>query len=124
MNDATNRHDGGRPGERPASAARVAWQLWALFWLLLVLQAGDLASTYLALGAGAREGNVILRGVLYTPGIVVAKACALLFLAALIVRSTTLGRPAPRRLLVGARVIAVAYLAIVTNNLIVAARLR
>jgi hypothetical protein len=40
-----------------------------------------------------------------------------------VVRSTTSGRPAPRRLLIATRAIALIYLAIVANNMILALRL-
>jgi hypothetical protein len=123
VNDVTTRSREGRSGGQPVAAARVSRQLWLLFWLLLLLQLADIASTYIALAAGAREGNVALRGLLHTPAIFVTKAFALVFLAILVVRSTTSGRPAPRRLLIATRAIALIYLAIVANNMILALRL-
>jgi uncharacterized protein DUF5658 len=91
-------------------------RLWTLFGLLVVLQAMDLATTYLALARGAHEGNPILRDFLFTPAVPVLKALALAFLATLIVRSASWGRPAPVRLLAVTRLIVVIYIGIVANN--------
>jgi hypothetical protein len=96
--------------------ARFSRRLWVLFWLLVLLQAMDLVTTYLALASGAHEGNPALRGILFTPLAPLIKAFPLVFLAILIVRGTTRGRPAPARLLTAARVIASLYLLIVANN--------
>src|SRR5690348_9294963 len=91
-------------------------RLWALFGLLVVLQAMDLETTYLALARGAREANPMLRHFLFTPVAPVLKALALVFLAILIVRSVNWGRPAPVRLLAVTRLIIVIYFGIIANN--------
>lgn len=113
---------GNRPA--PAGAARLGRErhrrtsgsLWLLFALLVVLQALDLLTTYLALAGGAREGNPMLRGLMFTPLAPVLKALALVFLAILIVRSVNWGRPLPARLLVTTRLIVLIYLVVVANN--------
>ena len=88
--------------------------------MLAFLQVVDLATTYFAIVTRvAHEGNPFLTGVLFTPDAPILKAFALVFLAILIVRSTSGGRPAPARLLIAVRVIVVLYLAIVLNNVIV-----
>jgi len=99
-------------------------RLWTLFGLLVVLQAMDLATTYLALARGAHEANPILRDFLFTPALPVLKALALAFLAALIVRSANWGRPAPVRLLAVTRLIVVIYIGIVANNALLILRVR
>lgn len=88
----------------------------------MALQALDLATTYVALAAGAHEANPALRGFLFTPAAPVLKAFALVFLAILIIRSTARGWPAPARLLIVARLIVLIYLGIVANNLLLALR--
>lgn len=108
----------------PIRAARVdgrkhrhtASSLWMLFALLVVLQALDLATTYLALAGGAREGNPVLRGLMFTPVAPILKALALVFLAALIVRSVNWGWPLPARLLATTRLIVVIYIGVVAHN--------
>jgi len=103
--------------------ARFSFRLWAMFWLIVSLQAMDLATTYMALAAGAREGNPVLSGLLFTPAAPLFKAFAVVFLAILVVHSTTRGRPAPARLLVATRIIVLVYFAIVVNNTLLALRL-
>ena len=107
-----------RPFEVFASSGR----LWTLFGLLVVLQAMDLATTYLALASGAREANPILRDFLFTPALPVLNVLALAFLATLIVRSAIRGRPAPVRLLAVTRLIVVIYIGIVANNILLILR--
>ena len=103
-------------------AVGVARRLWILFWLLVVLQAMDLATTYAALAKGAHEGNPALRGLLFTPVAPALKSLALVFFAILIVRSTNRGRPAPERLLAACRFVALIYLLIVANNVFLVMR--
>lgn len=97
-------------------------QLWVLFWLLAILQAMDLITTYLALQTGAVEGNPAFRGVLFTPAAPLLKIAALIFFAMLIIRGTTRGRPTPEHLLIAVRLLALVYLAIVANNILIIAR--
>lgn len=116
----------------PTGAARLGGRshrhtsssLWLLFALLVVLQALDLLTTYLALAGGAREGNPMLRGLMFTPIAPVLKALALVFLAILIVRSVNWGRPLPARLLVTTRLIVLIYLVVVANNVSLILRTR
>jgi hypothetical protein len=102
--------------------ARFSRRLWVLFWLLALLQAMDLVTTYLALASGAHEGNPALRAILFTPLAPLIKAFPLILLAILIVRGTTRGRPAPAHLLTATRVLASVYLVIVANNVALIAR--
>jgi hypothetical protein len=126
VNDTTGQRRG-----NPLTAARSsrtvsrASRLWSLFWVLVLLQAVDLATTYFAVRtAGAREGNPVLRDLMFTAGIPVLKGLALVFLAWLILRSANSGRPAPGRLLVAVQVTVLLYLAIVVNNVTVILGLR
>lgn len=98
--------------------------LWLLFALLVLLQALDLLTTYLAVAGGAREGNPMLRGLMFTPIAPVLKALALVFLAVLIVRSVNRGRPLPARLLATTRLIVLIYLVVVANNALLILRTR
>ena len=82
----------------------------------------DLGTTYLALQTGAVEGNPAFRGLLFTPAAPLLKIIALIFFAILIIRGTTRGRPAPGHLLMATRLLALVYLAIVANNLLIIAR--
>ena len=82
----------------------------------------DLGTTYLALASGAVEGNPAFRGLLFTPAAPLLKVFALIFLALLIVRGTSRGRPTPEHLLIAARLLSIVYLAIVANNVILIAR--
>ncbi len=113
-----------RPVIRPAEILASSGRLWTLFLLLVVLQAMDLGTTYLAMARGAREANPILRDFLFTPAAPVLKALALAFLATLIVRSANRGRPAPVRLLAVTRLIVVIYLGIVANNVLLILRVQ
>lgn len=90
--------------------------LWRLFWALAALQVADLATTYLLIGRGGREGNIFMREVVLTPLAPVTKGFALIFIAALIFSSLERGRPAPHRLTVIIWVIASIYLVTVLNN--------
>ena len=97
--------------------------LWRHFWVLVILQAADLTTTYWAFSTGtAHEGNVILRGLELTPAAPVLKVFALVFLALLIIRSTGHGVPAPRRLLILTSTTLVAYTLVVLNNVLVLLR--
>ena len=120
MND--EQHLKVRSAAHLAAPAQLVRQLWVLFWLLAVLQAMDLGTTYLALQTGAVEGNPAFRGLLFTPAAPLLKIIALIFFAILIIRGTTRGRPAPGHLLMATRLLAVVYLAIVANNLLIIAR--
>ena len=90
--------------------------LWRLFWALAALQVADLATTYVIIGRGGREGNVFMRQVIHTPLAPVTKGFALLFLAALIFSSLERGRPGPRRLTLITWVILGIYVVTVLNN--------
>lgn len=91
--------------------------LWRQFWAIAAFQVADLWTTYRLLEAGGREGNVLMREVILTPMAPVVKALALVFLAALIVRSQRHGRPSPRRLAATAWVILGIYAITIVNNL-------
>jgi hypothetical protein len=91
--------------------------LWRQFWAIAFLQVADLWTTYRLLEAGGREGNLLMREVILTPMAPVVKALALVFLAALIVRSQRHGRPNPRRLAVLGWVVLGIYVVTVVNNL-------
>jgi hypothetical protein len=91
--------------------------LWRLFSVLVVLQAADLTTTYYGLSAGAREGNIFLRGSHVMAVAAILKTVALGFFLLLVLRSRTLGRPTPSRLLAMASRVAVIYVAILVNNL-------
>lgn len=91
--------------------------MWGLFWALAALQAIDLLTTYEFLSTGkAREGNIFVKSVILTPIAPLLKAFALVFLATLVVRSLTYGRPAPRRLMIAMWVIFAAYVVVTLNN--------
>lgn len=105
---------------RPVGAAR---RLWSLFAVLALLQAMDLATTYVALAKGGREGNPVLRDLLFSPAAPLLKAIALVVLAILIVLSTNRHRHAPASLLTVTRWIVFIYIGIVANNIIVVRRL-
>ena len=90
--------------------------LWRLFWALAALQIVDLASTYLIITRGGREGNIFMRDVIHTPLAPVVKGFALLFLAGLIVSSRQRGRPAPHRLTMITWLILGIYVVTVLNN--------
>ena len=97
--------------------------LWRHFWILALLQAADLATTYWAFSTRAgHEGNLLLRGLELTPAAPVLKVFALIFLALLIIRSTGHGVPAPRRLLILTSSTLAIYTLIVLNNIIVLLR--
>ncbi len=98
-----------RPAPSPAP--------WRLFWTVAALQVVDLGTTYAVLSAGGREGNPFMRDFILTPIAPVLKAFALVFLAALIVGSSTRGRPAPDRLRVALWTILGVYVVLVLNNL-------
>jgi uncharacterized protein DUF5658 len=119
----TGQHVNGRPAAQPSALLRPSRQLWALFWLLALLQAMDLATTYLALaGGGTREGNPAFRRLLFTPAAPLIKGFVLVFFAILIVSSTNRGRPAPGHLLIASRVLVILYLIIVGHNVTLAMR--
>ena len=99
--------------------AAPAGVLWFLFGTVVVLQASDLGTTYVILSSGGREGNILMRTIILTPAAPLLKAVALLILAALIISSTELGWPSPRRLIAAAGIICALYLVIVLNNLAV-----
>ncbi len=91
--------------------------LWRLFWALAILQLFDLITTYRVMAAGGREGNVLMRNVILTPMAPLLKTLALVFLALLIIGSSTRGRPAPRRLLGAAYGLVAIYVLVVLNNI-------
>ncbi|MDR7556525.1 MAG: DUF5658 family protein [Armatimonadota bacterium] len=91
--------------------------LWCQFWTIALFQAADLWTTYRLLEAGGREGNPLMREVILTPMAPIVKAFALVFLAALIVRSQRYGRPSPRRLAVLGWIVLGLYAVTVVNNL-------
>jgi hypothetical protein len=91
--------------------------LWRLFWVLAVLQAVDLVTTYKVLSSGGYEGNFFMRKVILTPMAPLLKTLALIFFALLIIGSTARGRPSPRRLTFVAYGLVALYLVIVINNL-------
>jgi len=111
-----------RSAAASAAPSHLTRQLWVLFWLLAILQAADLFTTYLALETGAVEGNPAFRGLLFTPAAPLLKIAVLIFFAMLIIRGTTRGRPTPEHLLIATRLLAVVYLAIVGNNILIIAR--
>jgi hypothetical protein len=88
--------------------------------VLAVLQAVDLITTYQVLASGSHEGNWFMRAVILTPFAPVMKVLPLAFFAALIMLSTTRGRPAPGRLIIAAYVVVAVYVVIVGNNLTLA----
>ncbi len=97
----------------------ITW-LWRLFWLIVILQAADLLTTYLALASGhAHEGNAFVRELIATPIAPVLKGSAILFLGGLMVLSTKYGWPKPRLLFTAVGVIVLVYVGIVANNLLV-----
>lgn len=91
-------------------------RLWRLFWVIAILQAIDLATTYLILLLGGREGNIFMRRMILTPVAPLAKALALVFFAVLIMRASSRGRPSPSRLIVAAYVVIAAYTVVTVNN--------
>ncbi|MDR7482941.1 MAG: DUF5658 family protein [Armatimonadota bacterium] len=91
--------------------------LWRQFWALAAFQVADLWTTYRLLEGGGREGNVLMREVILTPMAPVVKALALVFLAALIVRSQRHGHPSPRRLAVAVWLVLGVYTVTIVNNL-------
>ena len=91
--------------------------LWRLFWVLAVLQAADLLTTYQVLASGGHEGNVFMRATILTPAAPMLKTLALVFFASLILMSARWGRPAPRRLMYAAYGLIAVYAVIVANNL-------
>jgi Domain of unknown function (DUF5658) len=113
----------GRPSAGRPEAVGASRRLWTLFGLLALLQVMDLATTYIALTKGAREGNPALSSLLFTPAAPLLKVIALAGLAILIVLSTNWGRPAPARVLTAARLIVLVYVGIVANNIIIVCRL-
>lgn len=111
-----------RSAAEAAAPNHLTRQLWVLFWILAILQAMDLITTYLALETGAVEGNPAFRGLLFTPAAPLLKIAALIFFAMLIIRGTTRGRPTPEHLLIAIRLLALVYVAIVANNILIIAR--
>ena len=91
-------------------------RLWRLFWVLAVLQAVDLITTYVVLSMGGREGNLFMRKVILTPMAPLLKTLALIFFALLIIGSTARGRPSPQRLTLVAFGLVALYLLVVINN--------
>jgi len=91
-------------------------RLWRLFWVLAVLQAVDLVTTYKVLSLGGHEGNVFMRKVILTPMAPLLKTLALIFFALLIIGSSARGRPSPQRLTVVAIGLVALYLLVVINN--------
>lgn len=123
MSSETERRVTDRLVAQSSAGVRLSRHLWTLFWVVVGLQALDLATTYVALATRqAHEGNPIFRGLLFTPGAPVFKVFALVFLAILIVRSTNWEMPAPGRLLTVTRLIVLFYLGIVANNVILLLR--
>jgi uncharacterized protein DUF5658 len=91
-------------------------RLWRLFWILALLQAIDLITTYGVLSLGGREGNFFMRKVILTPMAPLLKTLALIFFALLIIGSTARGRPSPQRLTLVAFGLVALYLLVVINN--------
>jgi hypothetical protein len=67
-------------------------RLWRWCWVIAILQAIDLGTTYAILLLGGREGNAFI--------------------------GTSLGRPSPRRLIRAAYVVVAAYVFVAATNVI------